>query len=163
MVKAMIAAPEIEVLGGPYGFDTRPGPWSPRELTVAEREAVTADLARLESTMVPAGPEHVEKCLAHLSLLVQMPQSMTAAEGKAKLRAYAHQLSGYPAEAISRACQEHARTSRWFPTLSELVQPIEAAISGLAQAKARMTALLDYRPRVGQARIGNLVRLVTAR
>lgn len=154
-------APEVPSYDGPHGYDARPGPWSPRALTEAEREAVTADLAALDAAMVPAGAEYAVKCLAHLSLLVARPSDMTPQDARLKLDAMARELGQYPAQALGDACREHARTSKWFPTLSELVQPIEAALAEQSKARARMTALLDFRPRTfGPARVGELMRRI---
>ena len=84
------------------------------------RADIAHGIALLEAGLTGTSEAWIVKRLGRLVLTTAPRADMTPAEGRAMAAEYARHLARYPVDILDRACDEAARTCKFWPPLAEL-------------------------------------------
>jgi len=99
------------------------GPPDDAEL-VALRDHAAARLAAFDRALEPAPREVIIMLLAVLRAAFP-PRAMSPETGQIAADVYMQMLTGWPADLLAEAGREAIRTRKFFPTIAELLEPVE--------------------------------------
>lgn len=131
------------VYGGPGGFDTREGAWSPPAVIApAMIEEAERLLPALASPPGGTPKRLVAEWLARLGMAVA--SNMGADEAMGKIEAIAGDLAAdYPAGVFTDETRRKAmRAFKWFPSYSELAEILDPEKSKLRRLQRNLEALV---------------------
>lgn len=104
------------------------------------RRELSHGIALLEAGLTGTSEAWIVQRLGRLILTTAPRADMTPAEGRAMAAEYARHLARYPIDILDRACDQVARTCKFWPTLAEIE---EAAGALLIERRAQLGRLLQ--------------------
>lgn len=122
----------------PYGER----PWQPPAL-IPPRTQLQEGIASLRVHLQPASRMHIAMCLARLALVTRY-RAADEREWQARIEEYQRLLAEIPPDIWDRACDELARTSKFFPTVAELSERMEPALQLRKRQLDRLQRLLQH-------------------